>query len=1495
MLPQLLCGGTELMTSTTPDTLWHAIPCGADSNRAGNVLVSAAVSAAADAQGAMPPVWQNWPDSVNSAFNYSVDFFDGNNWTPLDSQAKPVSVASPDLWALLFPEGKDRAKQVARSPQPNVNLDLPPVTHRAGALHSNLNRLRGLQLIYQLAAAMTRYEGKNHPLYDLVGDGSQLFTDVKSALESVALAKYPKPQPDPQNPYQLLAQGPDADQVQFEHWVRAGLASGNTLQMARVRTAERNLYRLSARPYDNNLRGSVFRRIQQALDPASVSAASVPAAGTFEAMVAGLRTQAQDASVFHGRSSAPPPCSTTPESYDWAQKIALLGNYPNLMRLLGLVIDFSVRAPTNLAGQIRVVAKDKKYGSVVRNSVTVTDKRFFAAAGQDNLLDRGALNLQRRVKLNDEFDDAATDQPEYELVYLDVDGDALKTLQAADSRARSQGNFATSRTLELDSDNVQNALPAARSAGLALVRNGHAAATVEKYKKDTAKRQNVESGGVELLYGPDLLRGYIPEIRLVARANGDHCGAKHTSDWLCLTERHESFVGLNLTHLNNTSTCANAPPTDFANALSILRWSGTTTSDAPGGQPVDADLHIHEILFRWRGWSLGVPQPIVAIPGDQCAAQKTFPFTLKTEVPPGSLPPLRFGATYEMRVRTMDMACRISEVADDLPSLKRKFLRYQPVSPPLVLLEAPIKESDSPGEGVDLILLRDGATHDEKAKAPEPFRTLVPARVNLDMAELHGCFDQASPFSIGSFEAAKLVCPSQGPADHLDFPEDLTPDRADATKMRGSGNKLYQPPTEQPPPSAYYPDPLADRMVAEVFDVTRGKILPPGVDLAFYPDDDWPKAVRHRISLQNSSWPSTGVHEYEFPRPVGFGGSPTEKVQCFAVGLPPGWKVIVRLRSRMDDEKRCLMATDPLFESSRPLLLESLRASRDVDQLVEKLLTTARQKVKDYDLDSLTPARELTMVHAVVKPLMNPAITNLCAIRQLADPGVDLLLRVEADRKSTGRIDIQAEWDELDDTALEGLKRRHATAKVDAQPSPDPNRRGQDPQPSSTRQAFISVPEEPQCGEDPRHRVRIENPSLQDVACSDDSRFVHRFREVFPDTIHRYVTYSAVGTSRFQRFYVEQLEPKRFQVSGVEKDEVWHEHIRSTSRPPAPDIAYVVPIFNWKREKGGHGVESTRTGGGLRIYLNRPWYKSGDNEKLGVVLWGETGSASVAPSGGQDSCMKVPSETFSGDRGDLLLRRYITRWGADPTLSDSVRLLAPVSSMFMHEETKIEDKTFIAGEVIHGLSLDEVEPHLTQPGISNQLAMQHPVTIVTYDPLWDNVKRLWYCDVSLNQVPAYSCFIRLALVRYQPFSLRHTECSHVSIATFAQLPANRSVMVQREDDHAFSVKLRGTRPGTTELSHDHPNEFHLVVERARPHIFGQDQWETDGAETVQIGASDANDPDLLCEKTIKHKHSNGRMRLIVREYEWLNADKDVDAGTFEPRTRLVFGDVLELP
>ena len=57
--------------------------------------------------------------------------------------------------------------------------------------------------------------------------------------------------------------------------------------------------------------------------------------------------------------------------------------------------------------------------------------------------------------------------------------------------------------------------------------------------------------------------------------------------------------------------------------------------------------------------------------------------------------------------------------------------------------------------------------------------------------------------------------------------------------------------------------------------------------------------------------------------------------------------------------------------------------------------------------------------------------------------------------------------------------------------------------------------------------------------------------------------------------------------------------ILSSAQPEAPKVLYVIPTFKWETSPQGH----RRVGGGLRVYLDRPWYSSGDGEQLAVVLY----------------------------------------------------------------------------------------------------------------------------------------------------------------------------------------------------------------------------------------------------------------------------------------------------
>ena len=61
--------------------------------------------------------------------------------------------------------------------------------------------------------------------------------------------------------------------------------------------------------------------------------------------------------------------------------------------------------------------------------------------------------------------------------------------------------------------------------------------------------------------------------------------------------------------------------------------------------------------------------------------------------------------------------------------------------------------------------------------------------------------------------------------------------------------------------------------------------------------------------------------------------------------------------------------------------------------------------------------------------------------------------------------------------------------------------------------------------------------------------------------------------------------------------------VRSSAAPDVPELVYVVPTFRWSRPAAtGNTRTSTRLGNGLRVYLERPWFSSGDGELLGVVL-----------------------------------------------------------------------------------------------------------------------------------------------------------------------------------------------------------------------------------------------------------------------------------------------------
>ena len=118
-----------------------------------------------------------------------------------------------------------------------------------------------------------------------------------------------------------------------------------------------------------------------------------------------------------------------------------------------------------------------------------------------------------------------------------------------------------------------------------------------------------------------------------------------------------------------------------------------------------------------------------------------------------------------------------------------------------------------------------------------------------------------------------------------------------------------------------------------------------------------------------------------------------------------------------------------------------------------------------------------------------------------------------------------------------------------------------------------------------------------------------KLRHEFGDTKHRRVGY-AVATTRFREYFPRDHERPNARHARRRRGRAERAVVASAG---AADVLYVVPTWTWEEHVVRPAVRAgarrppptltrTRSGGGLRVYLDRPWYSSGDDELLGVVL-----------------------------------------------------------------------------------------------------------------------------------------------------------------------------------------------------------------------------------------------------------------------------------------------------
>ncbi|MGA8183615.1 MAG: hypothetical protein WB819_08225, partial [Terriglobia bacterium] len=481
--------------------------------------------------------------------------------------------------------------------------------------------------------------------------------------------------------------------------------------------------------------------------------------------------------------------------------------------------------------------------------------------------------------------------------------------------------------------------------------------------------------------------------------------------------------------------------------------------------------------------------------------------------------------------------------------------------------------------------------------------------------------------------------------------------------------------------------------------------------------------------------------------------------------------------------------------------------------------------------------------------------------------------------------------------------------------------------PASGHETFVRQEYKAQPGLAVPNDVRLYRPPQYHMGFEN---FGYSWRHDFGDTKYRKVGYQAVATTRF-REYFPTLAPDQL----TRKSPVVQVDVPNSARPARPKVLYVVPTFGWERKDGvrfdgntrpdisgtpisgikGFGATSKRMPGGLRIYLDRPWYSSGAGELLGAVVWPGVLQAPVKKSGVVVNQGDLPTHQVvggsqqSGSRQKRVnlkqfarmekltaelpesLKHVVTQWGMDPIwASNSLPADMPTFGHFQNT-TQIGLR----------LTLEELE------GLQGPTDSFYEVGVAAFTPEYDKERGLWYCDVEIDAGQSYMPFIRLALVRYQPHSLPDAHLSHVVLADLAQLTPERTATITYNPKNPtdIDIAVAGLSYSASSAGKG-PSLVEATVETNPTGGGDETAWIPVPSGTVvlqpkPLGIYNVWRYQLHLHKLKVPKHQ--ALRLVIREYEILQADMVNEQGqlmySIGPRPitgrRLVYAEILKVP
>lgn len=1139
--------------------------------------------------------------------------------------------------------------------------------------------------------------------------------------------------------------------------------------------------------------------------------------------------------------------------FEFHNILSVLNSYPDLMRRLGFILDFVIpydsAIPAN--GTIQIVPKNIEFNetntkvSVPKTAYTLTAKGFYAADKSNSALKKGF------VKIN---------TADFSVVQMDTDGMALKTAQSVDEKTiqisdyftrKSSANLNVQMTMQnlnlkpvvatMDASNLKSrnvkaknnvnvvsntnqpeavvkpiftlqkmraverlklvevpsreGLSTMRSAGIALIRNGMSQHVVEKLQRNSNFQKTLMDNAKvdlkmailrlpeEIMYSDDLAMAYRMDI-----AYEDNPGK-----WYSLHKRKMVYSWYDEAGVEHP--IGNINPDEGFVELGIIEKESDSDN-----------LYVPETLTRWEGWSLSVGKPGLAINDSEEHPAKNpkdrhdflsssreiemkkyrfdptldFKLNAQSDLVPGTLPKLRFGKSYRVRVRSVDMAGNSAplDFESESPAETHRsnvtYFRYEPLSSPIVLVGNKLRD----GEFLEQMVIRSNFDMDvekyEKKNSVEgqdsnglSVRYLLPPKNSQLMAETHSYFEKAFADPIKAKAIYQIITSHEGLYE----------------RMNDNTEKIY---SAEEAKVIYLPDPMAAGIAIFAdteFENTHTQDFSPRM-FSFFTKEELNINTTNSVTIPED-WYNTQAIIMKLEQ-GNIASNWDGGKRTLTVKLPKGQRMKLKISTfwREEDMKKLSAIWQLVKSDSGSNLAE-----------IEKIAKSGQHWM-------VSPSRSVELVHAVQQPVEPPTLTRVVPERDYDDTSAFLNLRFSVHGESTEESRLKAGWTEpIDDSISVDIKEKTFTDTIpeidvyyhdktitigtinDIKPSlaadrmvlRDPmwktnpkNIKQFDVQPGSLKINNIYKVEAEKLvnlqklkGAERTLNVvntlyfDIEESKLKLVKLLDIRHYP--LEHSFGNTRHRWVNYSVVASSRYSEYFTN-VQKKYPEISFDRESNVVKVNILSTVQPDKPEIDYVIPAFEWVKTDQGNVMTHIRKGGVLRVYLKRPWFSSGEDEKLAVILQDISGNTG----------------NFFDKLQDQMYTDTYTHWGADP--------------LFVSElpgKPSPQPGDFRLNPVI--------EKGLVYPGKDGYKA-----TAVAYPVTFDKEKQLWYADIAINTANMYFPFIKLALARFQQYSLRidNTDVclSNVVMAGMIQMVPERKASISLKPsgkDMVFNFKLSG--------------------------------------------------------------------------------------------------------